>query len=151
MDTKNRRTSRILDMHAEMIGPDDKNIWLQMIKGFLESYRDETADAVLPVGWILDRLFEFIAEQRREKILGQGIFLGTIHSAKGMEFSHVFILDGDWSVPDSRTRWEEERRILYVAMTRAKENLIVMKSAKNPNPFIKEMKGEIHSFLPTLY
>jgi ATP-dependent DNA helicase RecQ len=90
----------------------------------------------------LDSFFEFIAEQRREKVLGKGIFLGTIHSAKGMEFSHVFILDGDWSFPHGANRWEEERRILYVAMTRAKETLTLMKAAGKPNPFIKEIRGE---------
>ena len=87
-----------------------------------------------------------IAEQRRDKVLGQGVFLGTIHSAKGMEFSHVVILDGDWHLPNNQKGKEEERRILYAAMTRAKENLVLMRSQENPNPFIKELKGE--SILP---
>ena len=95
---------------------------------------------------MLDRLFEYTAEQRRDRMLGQGIFLGTIHSAKGMEFSHVFALDGDWKIPHSQKEREEERRILYVAMTRAKENLVLMRSLQNPNPFIGEFKGE--SILP---
>ena len=103
-NTDNCRTSRISELYAEMVNSNEKNIWLQMVENFLQSYRDETADAILPSGWILDRLFEYLAEQRREKVLGQGIFLGTIHSAKGMEFSHVFILDGDWSIPNSGNR-----------------------------------------------
>jgi ATP-dependent DNA helicase RecQ len=148
-DIENCRSSQISDLYADMTGAKENNIWRQMIENFLESYRDETADAILPVGRMLDRLFEYIAEQRRDKVLGQGIFLGTIHSAKGMEFSHVFILDGDWNVPNSQKGREEERRILYVAMTRAKENLVLMKSPKTPNPFIKELKGE--SILPRKY
>jgi len=47
-----------------------------------------------------------------------------------MEFLHVFVLDGDWNIPNSAKRWEEERRILYVAMTRAKESLVLVKVAK---------------------
>ena len=64
---------------------------------FFDDYQDETGDSMVPVEWIIDRFYDFIAEQRREKVLGQGIFLSTIHSAKGMEFPHVFILDGDWN------------------------------------------------------
>ena len=67
-----------------------------MLEGFVRALVDETADAMLPVGWAVDALYDFIAEQRREKSLGSGIFLGTIHSTKGLEFSHVIILDGDW-------------------------------------------------------
>jgi ATP-dependent DNA helicase RecQ len=119
----------------------DMNIWTGMLLKFLESYREETFDAELPVGWMLDRLYEYLAEQRREKTIGEGIFLGTIHTAKGMEFSHVFILDGDWSTPRSRQAWEEERRILYVAMTRAKENLMLMKSAQRANPLLRDVTG----------
>jgi hypothetical protein len=135
-NTDNCRTSRISELYAEMVNSNEKNIWLQMVENFLDSYRDETADAILPSGWILDRLFEYLAEQRREKVLGQGIFLGTIHSAKGMEFSHVFILDGDWSIPNSENRWEEERRVLYVAMTRAKETKFpqTLSSRHPPDP-----------------
>jgi ATP-dependent DNA helicase RecQ len=148
-DGENCRSSRISDLYADMTGAKENNIWRQMIENFLESYREETADAILPADWMMDRLFEYIAGQRRDKVLGQGIFLGTIHSAKGMEFSHVFILDGGWNVPNSQKSREEERRILYVAMTRAKDNLVLMKSQKTPNPFIKELKGE--NILPRKY
>lgn len=58
--------------------------------------------------------------------------LSTIHSAKGQEWSSVFMLntvDGcipaDLAVGES-DEIEEERRLLYVAMTRAKEQLHLM-------------------------
>lgn len=113
-----------------------------MLEGFVRALVDETADAMLPVGWALDALYEFIAEQRREKSLGSGIFLGTIHSTKGLEFAHVIILDGGWPSPGDPARIEEERRTLYVGMTRARETLAVMKLAERPNPFLKGIKGE---------
>ncbi len=56
------------------------------------------------------------------------IHLMTVHGAKGLEFEQVFIPECNekvfpkGSMPDLAT-CEEERRILYVAMTRAKENL----------------------------
>ena len=64
---------------------------------------------------LIDWLYEHAHEQRR--IGAQGLFLGTVHAAKGLEFSHVAVL-GDWRDGDAA-----ERRLYYVAMTRAKETL----------------------------
>ena len=57
------------------------------------------------------------------------LILSTIHSAKGQEWSSVFVLNVvDGCIPSdlgtgSSADIEEERRLLYVAMTRAKEDL----------------------------
>ena len=57
------------------------------------------------------------------------LVLSTIHSAKGQEWTKVFILNAvDGCIPadlavGSSAEIEEERRLLYVAMTRAKDNL----------------------------
>ena len=56
------------------------------------------------------------------------LILSTIHSAKGKEWDCVYILnvaDGAIPVHRSSTNYEEERRLLYVAMTRAKEQLFL--------------------------
>jgi len=87
-------------------------------------------------------LYDYVAEQRREKFLGSGFFLGTIHSTKGMEFAHVVILDGDWGAPSGDKQAEEERRTLYVGMTRARETLTLMRSEERPNPFLRELRGD---------
>ncbi|TGM30587.1 DNA helicase [Leptospira levettii] len=51
----------------------------------------------------------------------------TIHSAKGLEFKTVIVdLCQGWSEDLSSIDLEEERRILYVALSRAKDNLIVL-------------------------
>ncbi len=122
-------------------GPQAAGVWWELVDGFLETYREETGDSLLPVGRVIDRLYEFFAEQHREKTVGHGIFLGTVHGIKGMEFPHVFILDGDWRTPADSARREEERRILYVGMTRARETLQLMRVAGRPNPFLKEIRG----------
>ena len=96
-EKENHRASDLQTGLSEIRDERESNIWWQLIDMFFEAYREETADSMLPVSWVIDRLYEFVAEQRREKVVGQGIFMSTIHSAKGMEFPHVFILDGDWS------------------------------------------------------
>jgi ATP-dependent DNA helicase RecQ len=49
-----------------------------------------------------------------------------------MEFSHVFILDNAWPTPAT----EEQRRLLYVAMTRAKETLCLLQRRDQLNPYL---------------
>jgi ATP-dependent DNA helicase UvrD/PcrA len=57
------------------------------------------------------------------------LILSTMHSAKGQEWRSVFVLKAaDGCIPSdlgvgSHAELEEERRLLYVAMTRAKESL----------------------------
>ena len=60
------------------------------------------------------------------------VILSTIHSAKGLEADTCYILDADkeeWpqarSIHDGPEAVEEERRVLYVAMTRAKNHLML--------------------------
>ena len=57
------------------------------------------------------------------------LILSTIHSAKGQEWKAIFVLNAvDGCIPSdlgagTTAEIEEERRLLYVAMTRAKDNL----------------------------
>ncbi|WP_408742536.1 3'-5' exonuclease [Acetobacter oryzoeni] len=60
------------------------------------------------------------------------LILSTIHSAKGQEWKNVFIMNAvDGCIPSDlatgeKDDIEEERRLLYVAMTRAKDSLDIM-------------------------
>lgn len=74
----------------------------------------------------------------------------TMHSSKGLEFDNVFIPDvNEGNIPHfkefSKELMEEERRLMYVAMTRAKSRLFVLsvksKNETNINPsvFYKEI------------
>ncbi len=85
-----------------------------------------------------DEWFSHIEEYKEElqrqasmrQIDTDAITLATMHSSKGLEFPIVFILDANEGVtPHSRAMldedMEEERRLFYVAMTRAKTRLHV--------------------------
>lgn len=65
----------------------------------------------------------FIRESRLEDFYnenGEVIFVSTIHKAKGKEFDNVFLL-----LDNFHTETNEAKRQLYVAMTRAKQNLTI--------------------------
>ncbi len=80
--------------------------------------------------------------------------LSTIHSSKGLEYETVYLMDVDdglfpESVPQSLKRasneeitaYEEERRLFYVGVTRAKDNLNIFK-LPNGSTFIRQLMGE---------
>ena len=65
-------------------------------------------------------------QERKQEI--QGVRLLTMHSAKGLEFDTVYILDAveeftPYKKAKTAAALEEERRMFYVAMTRARHNL----------------------------
>jgi ATP-dependent DNA helicase RecQ len=65
----------------------------------------------------------FIQESKLEDFLGSDndtIFVSTMHKAKGREFDNVFIMLDRYDVTH-----DDEKRLLYVAMTRAKQNLTI--------------------------
>ena len=81
------------------------------------------------------------------------LILSTIHSAKGQEWDAVFILNVvDGCIPSdmatgSKEEIEEERRLLYVAMTRARDQLYLMQ----PHRFYtgtSRRNGDRHMYAP---
>jgi ATP-dependent DNA helicase RecQ len=114
------------------------NPWLATLQYCLNVWQQETSDIAMPSDATREFLYEILHDLQSDCRLGQGIFLSTMHSAKGMEFSHVIILDADWS----KGECEEQRRLLYVAMTRAKETLCLLQCENLHNPFLTEINGD---------
>ncbi len=83
---------------------------------------------------------EALLEQRRERTLGQGLLLATVHGCKGAEFDHVFVLDGGW-LPRERDDWQERRRLYYVAMTRARATLTLVQCQQRGAPWVPQFAG----------
>lgn len=82
---------------------------------------------------------------------GTPFILSTVHASKGLEYNNVYIIDvidGIFPVipkiecidDNDRKLYEEERRILYVGMTRAKNKLTLFSCAGESSEFIKEIK-----------
>lgn len=70
---------------------------------------------------LINWLYEYVGNDSETR--SEGMFLGTAHSAKGLEFKHVFILDDSWQKTE-----DEDRRLFYVAMTRAIETLTIIQN-----------------------
>ncbi len=109
-------------------------------------------------------LDEIVLDQEREEDKQEdiekkrGVTLITMHAAKGLEFRHVYLIGLEEGVlPHDRSKAEgtidEERRLLYVGITRARQTLTLthcrdrMKfgsaSACYPSSFIKELAPEL--------
>jgi len=78
----------------------------------------------------------------REEAEEDRVVIGTIHAAKGREYAAVAIPDYDCDV----TRWEaaeieEERRVVYVGVTRARDSALLTIDTSRPyvHPFLREL------------
>ena len=90
-----------------------------------------------------DDLYEAFSDQARTKNLCDGIFLFTIHSIKGLEFDHVFLLGDGWRKKQGLEM--EERRLYYVGMSRARETLHLGNLVDLPNPHATSIAGDFLS------
>jgi DNA helicase II / ATP-dependent DNA helicase PcrA len=88
-----------------------------------------------------------LAQRFSTERIGRGVNLLTYHRAKGLEFDAVFLprlVDGELPFRSGRAKAdpEEERRLLYVGITRARRYLFLTWSADRrlrPSPFLDEM------------
>ena len=102
------------------------------------------------------RAYEVIGALFKQPKDGNGVYIGTIHGAKGLEWETVIVMGcEDDKLPHKLNSdvWEieEERRVAYVGITRAKTNLFLTWSenrdglGKLPSPYLNEIlnkKGE---------
>jgi superfamily I DNA/RNA helicase len=131
------------------------------IVDLLDSMDPDFVPADRPMADRLHRFLEHISLDRErddDDEAGDAVTLITVHSCKGLEFLHVFIAGvEDGLIPHSRSKVEgtidEERRLFYVAITRAQKTL-TMSHCENrrkfgelipcqPSPFLEEIPKEL--------
>jgi DNA helicase-2/ATP-dependent DNA helicase PcrA len=86
------------------------------------------------------RELEDRAEQNNPPTL-PGVTLATLHSAKGLEWNHLFLIGvAEGLLPISNANdLNEERRLFYVGVTRAKENIQITYAGK-PSAFLADLQ-----------
>lgn len=107
-------------------------------KGFLKALQDKR------------KAFELSQNYQEISATEKGVTLITMHGAKGLEFEYVILPDLNEKIVPHRRAYlpetiEEERRVLYVAMTRAKQGLFMTAIKKEGN-----QKKEISRFVKEL-
>ena len=131
---------------------EDKMANVHELGAALSSYAEEFPDHKL------NRWLQDVSLQGSEESHG-GVTLMTLHSAKGLEFNRVYLVGfEDGLLPhtnsmDYEDDLEEERRLLYVGMTRAKVKLTLTGASKrrvfnnwmanSPSRFLAEIPTDI--------
>ena len=140
------------------------NELLTATEDFQEQNRDASLSAFLDqVALITDAEQQIAADGKRENT--DTVTLMTLHNAKGLEFALVFLAGMEEGLfPHSRSaesdeELEEERRLCYVGITRAKERLIITHArerrlygypqANLVSRFVQEIPGEAIDFVGT--
>lgn len=118
-----------------------QTLWHDNLHRLLADWIEATDNLPQPAPAILEYLYEALAEQGRTQHLGNGLFLATAHGVKGLEFDHVFILGDSWR-ETTPSQLEEERRLYYVAMSRARETLHLLQLGVATNPHIACLQGD---------
>jgi len=124
---------------------------LNALAGYCQRHPKEGARGFLD-GLALEQEREEEKAEERE-----GVTLITLHAAKGLEFPDVWLVGAENGVlPHERSKAEgtveEERRLLYVGITRARHRLTITHCATrrkfgsvsscSPSPFLLELQGE---------
>lgn len=125
------------NMIEEWLGSRNPGTWWTLLQEAAGIYRLETSDAELPATHFIDWLAEWGREARRKQA---GLLLLTAHRAKGLEFDHVAVLDGGWDRVEANASLDENRRLYYVAMTRARQTL-TLAVVGTYHPFLSELKS----------
>ena len=97
----------------------------EMIKSF-EEYQSRSTEGLR--GFLDEMSLRQEREDEEDDLKGPGVTLITLHAAKGLEFPHVYLIGlEEGLLPHDRSKMEgtvdEERRLLYVGITRARETL----------------------------
>lgn len=99
--------------------------------------------------YIDDYTRELEEQAVRQKKERKGVLISTMHAAKGLEYNNVFIINvNEGNIPYRKAvldpAIEEERRLFYVGMTRAKKRLVLClvkrqyDKEREPSRFLKE-------------
>jgi len=126
------------------------NVWflIDALKNTLE--KDEDGEMTIEEAIAKLVLRDMLERQQEEEEGADGVQMMTLHASKGLEFPYVFILGMEEEILPHRSSIEadtieEERRLAYVGITRARQNLAMTFAAK------RKQYGEIIECMPSRF
>lgn len=114
-------TFKLKEFYKELPEGDDK---IANIDEFLAMLKDALVNE--PNFDLEEFLNELSLQSEQDNISEDGISIMSVHASKGLEFNHLFVIgmeEGFFPLIGDHTDIEEERRLAYVAITRAKKTL----------------------------
>ncbi|AUA35073.1 DNA helicase Rep [Pseudomonas fulva] len=126
------------------------NVWflVEALKNTLE--KDEEGDMTIEdaIGKLVLR--DMLERQQEEEENADGVQMMTLHASKGLEFPYVFIMGMEEEILPHRSSIEadtieEERRLAYVGITRARQTLAFTFAAK------RKQYGEVIDCTPSRF
>lgn len=140
--------------------PEDQTSRWQSVRDVLQmlaSYEDRSTAATLT--GFLDGIALAVQEEADDEEERNAVTLMTLHCAKGLEFPHVYLVGMEQGIlPHERClrsdrEKQEERRLAYVGITRARDRLTLTRAVKRrrygklqqtlPSDFLPEMFGRV--------
>ncbi len=126
------------------------NVWflIDALKNTLE--KDEEGEMTIEEAIAKLVLRDMLERQQEEEEGAEGVQMMTLHASKGLEFPYVFILGMEEEILPHRSSIEadtieEERRLAYVGITRARQNLAMTFAAK------RKQYGEVIECMPSRF
>jgi len=110
--------------------------WADSLRDAVGAFADDTQGAEVTLDYFRDWLAEWGHANRHRQT---GLLLLSAHRAKGLEFDHVFVLDGEWTGQKGEDG-DAARRLYYVAMTRALQTLTLAR-LDGGNPLVDRLPG----------
>tara|TARA_Y100000385_G_C12482274_1_gene379536 strand:- start:6 stop:503 length:498 start_codon:yes stop_codon:yes gene_type:complete len=152
-----------------------EGVYEDYMRGSFDNYenRKQDIEQLMQYGENYDDILEFLAQlslmssvdnepaggnQAQKDKTNEGVLLSSIHQAKGLEWKVVFLVWlADGMFPNGRVldsgddaMIEEERRLFYVAVTRAKDQLYLTYPLTNPKSYTGEYMTRPSRFLDAI-
>ena len=133
-----------------------ENLWFIKNRNF-ETERKDILNLLffLRNSSLTDFINDLYLNRNLEIDIDNKVFLSTVHGSKGLEWNHVYVIDvNNVDFPSIRTSFfkdelddmEEERRLFYVACSRAKKYLTItyhVDQNSNISPFLREIDNKL--------
>lgn len=164
-----------LERPSNMIFSILEGVYEDYMRATFDNYehRKQDIEQLMQYGETYEDILEFLAQlslmssvdgdpaqdkNQQQQDEGESVMLSSIHQAKGLEWKVVFVVWlADGMFPNSRVldsgdndMFEEERRLFYVAVTRAKDQLYLTYPMTNPKSYTGEYMTKPSRFLEAI-